>query len=90
MRRGQGVWLELDDGRRLIDGISSWWVTLHGHGEPCIAEAIGHQARELEQVIFANFRHGPASTWRRGCAVSGMGWIGCFSPTTAPPRWKWP
>ena len=62
VRRGQGVWLELDDGRRLIDGISSWWVTLHGHGEPCIAEAIGHQARELEQVIFANFRHGPAST----------------------------
>ncbi|HCA60461.1 MAG TPA: adenosylmethionine--8-amino-7-oxononanoate aminotransferase BioA, partial [Synechococcales bacterium UBA8647] len=56
------VWLELDDGRRLIDGISSWWVTLHGHGEPCIAEAIGHQAKELEQVIFANFRHGPAST----------------------------
>ena len=62
VRRGQGVWLELDDGRRLIDGISSWWVTLHGHGEPCIAEAIGHQAKELGQVIFANFRHGPAST----------------------------
>ena len=62
VRRGQGVWLELDDGRRLIDGISSWWVTLHGHGEACIAEAIGHQAKELEQVIFANFRHGPAST----------------------------
>jgi len=62
VRRGQGSWLELDDGRRLIDGISSWWVTLHGHGEPCIAEAIGHQAKELEQVIFANFRHGPAST----------------------------
>ncbi|MEB3351654.1 MAG: adenosylmethionine--8-amino-7-oxononanoate transaminase [Cyanobacteriota bacterium] len=55
--RAEGVWLELDDGRRLIDAISSWWVTLHGHGEPSIAAAIGRQARQLEQVIFAEFRH---------------------------------
>lgn len=52
--------LELDDGRRLIDAISSWWVTLHGHAEPAIAAAIGRQAHELEQVIFANFSHTPA------------------------------
>ena len=58
--RAQGVWLELDDGRRLIDAISSWWVTLHGHGEPTIAAAIARQALELEQVIFAEFRHQPA------------------------------
>jgi adenosylmethionine-8-amino-7-oxononanoate aminotransferase len=57
---GRGVWLELEDGRELIDGISSWWVTLHGHGEPSIAAAIAAQASRLEQVIFANFRH-PAS-----------------------------
>jgi adenosylmethionine-8-amino-7-oxononanoate aminotransferase len=52
--------LELQDGRQLIDAISSWWVTLHGHGEPSIAAAIGRQAMELEQVIFANFSHAPA------------------------------
>jgi adenosylmethionine-8-amino-7-oxononanoate aminotransferase len=55
------VWLQLADGRRLIDAISSWWVTLHGHGEPSIAAAIARQAETLEQVIFANFRHRPAS-----------------------------
>ena len=57
---GQGSLLQLDDGRRLIDAISSWWVTLHGHAEPSIAAAIAHQANTLEQVIFANFSHGPA------------------------------
>jgi len=58
--RGAGALLELDDGRLLIDAISSWWVTLHGHGEPTIAAAIACQAANLEQVIFANFRHPPA------------------------------
>jgi adenosylmethionine-8-amino-7-oxononanoate aminotransferase len=58
--RGQGEWLELDDGRRLIDAVSSWWVTLHGHAEPRIARAIAEQAGRLEQVIFAGFRHPPA------------------------------
>ena len=58
--RGQGSVLELEDGRQLIDAISSWWVTLHGHAEPSIAAAIGRQAQQLEQVIFANFSHPPA------------------------------
>tara|TARA_B100001121_G_scaffold300378_1_gene310159 strand:+ start:787 stop:2094 length:1308 start_codon:yes stop_codon:yes gene_type:complete len=43
--------------RTLIDGISSWWVTLHGHGNEYIAEAIAKQAREIEQIIFADFLH---------------------------------
>jgi len=60
VRRAKGCELELADGRTLIDAISSWWVTLHGHGEPAIAAAIAHQAQELEQVIFANFSHAPA------------------------------
>ena len=56
----QGALLQLDDGRELIDAISSWWVTLHGHGQPQIARAIAEQAQRLEQVIFANFSHAPA------------------------------
>ena len=60
VRRARGCELELADGRTLIDAISSWWVTLHGHGEPAIAAAIARQAQELEQVIFANFSHAPA------------------------------
>ena len=59
VHRGRGALLELDDGRELVDCISSWWVTLHGHGEPAIAQAIAAQADELEQVIAAGFTHAP-------------------------------
>jgi adenosylmethionine-8-amino-7-oxononanoate aminotransferase len=55
--RGEGAYLFTRDGRRLIDGISSWWVNVHGHAHPLIAEAIAAQARKLEQVIFAGFTH---------------------------------
>jgi adenosylmethionine---8-amino-7-oxononanoate aminotransferase len=60
IERGEGVYLYTPDGRRLLDAISSWWVNLHGHAHPLIAEAISEQARKLEQVIFAGFTHGPA------------------------------
>jgi adenosylmethionine-8-amino-7-oxononanoate aminotransferase len=55
--KGEGVWLYTEDGRRILDGISSWWVNLHGHANAHIAEAIALQARTLEQVIFAGFTH---------------------------------
>lgn len=58
--RGDGLWLELEDGRRIMDCISSWWVNIHGHARPEIAEAVARQSSELEQVIFANFTHDPA------------------------------
>lgn len=60
--RGEGAELITADGRRLIDAIGSWWVTLHGHGEASIAAAIAAQAQALEQVIFADFSHPPAET----------------------------
>jgi len=47
----------LNPERELIDGISSWWVTLHGHSNEFIANAISDQAKRLEQVIFADFLH---------------------------------
>lgn len=55
-----GIYLHCEDGRKLIDGISSWWVNIHGHSHPAIAEAIYKQAKELEHVIFAGFTHPPA------------------------------
>lgn len=60
VKRGDGLWLELEDGRRIMDCISSWWVNIHGHAHPQIAKAITKQANRLEQVIFANFTHDPA------------------------------
>ena len=58
--RGEGVYLYTEDGRRILDGISSWWVNIHGHSHPKLNEALASQARELEHVMFAGFTHKPA------------------------------
>lgn len=58
--KGAKAWLHDDRGNKFLDAISSWWVTIHGHGHPYIAEKIYQQALQLEQVIFAGFTHEPA------------------------------
>ena len=58
--KGAGTLLFDEIGNSYIDAISSWWVNLHGHAHPYIAEKIYQQALTLEQVIFAGFTHGPA------------------------------
>jgi adenosylmethionine-8-amino-7-oxononanoate aminotransferase len=58
--KGAGSLLYDENGRSFIDAISSWWVTIHGHAHPYIAEKIYRQALQLEQVIFAGFTHEPA------------------------------
>ncbi len=65
VRAGRGAMLELADGRQILDCISSWWVTLHGHGQPEIAAAVAAQASKLEQVIAAGFTHRPAEELAR-------------------------
>jgi adenosylmethionine-8-amino-7-oxononanoate aminotransferase len=55
--RGEGAYLYLDDGRRLLDAISSWWVNIHGHSHPYINAALAAQARQLEHVMFAGCTH---------------------------------
>lgn len=62
IEKAEGVYLHTPEGRKIIDAISSWWVNLHGHSHPVIAEAIAQQARKLEHVIFAGFTHEPAIT----------------------------
>jgi adenosylmethionine-8-amino-7-oxononanoate aminotransferase len=64
--RGAGAVLHTADGKALIDGISSWWVTTHGHCHPRIAAAIAEQASRLDQVIFAGYTHDPAEEVARG------------------------
>ncbi|MFM1835895.1 MAG: Adenosylmethionine--8-amino-7-oxononanoate transaminase, partial [Bacteroidota bacterium] len=56
----EGVYLIDADGKRYIDAISSWWVSIHGHAHPYLAQKIYEQALKLEQVIFAGFTHEPA------------------------------
>jgi adenosylmethionine---8-amino-7-oxononanoate aminotransferase len=58
--RGEGAYLYDDSGKRYIDAISSWWVNLHGHSHPYIAQKVAEQFAKLEQVIFAGFTHEPA------------------------------
>lgn len=58
--RGEGTVLITEDGNRYIDAVSSWWVNLHGHAHPYIAQRIATQAQTLEHVIFAGFTHPPA------------------------------
>lgn len=56
--KGSYVYDEKDHG--YLDLISSWWVTLHGHGHRAIAKSIYEQAKTLEHVLFAGFTHEPA------------------------------
>jgi len=70
--RGKGVFLETEDGRQILDAISSWWVNIHGHSHPAIAEAVAEQAARLEHVVFAGFSH----PTRRGNLRNG--WAGLF------------
>ena len=60
--KGEGALLFDENGNAYIDAVSSWWVNLHGHGHPYIAEKIYKQALALEHVIFTNFTHEPAVT----------------------------
>lgn len=60
IERGKGAYLYDYQGKAYLDLISSWWVNLHGHGHPVIAERIYQQARRLEHVMFAGFTHEPA------------------------------
>lgn len=58
--RGRGVWLETEDGRKILDAISSWWVNIHGHAHPFLNAALAKQADEIEHLMFAGFTHRPA------------------------------
>jgi adenosylmethionine-8-amino-7-oxononanoate aminotransferase len=66
----EGAALFTEDGRRIVDAISSWWVTTHGHCNPRIMAAIAEQAGRLDQIIFAGWTHEPAETLARG--LTGM------------------
>lgn len=58
--RGEGVYVFDEDGKRYIDAVSSWWVNIHGHSHPYIAQKVAEQLNVLEHVIFAGFTHEPA------------------------------
>src|SRR5688500_11736314 len=58
--KAEGVYLYTEDGRRVLDGISSWWVNIHGHSHPRLNRALAEQAQRFEHVLFAGCTHEPA------------------------------
>ncbi|SIT73731.1 adenosylmethionine--8-amino-7-oxononanoate transaminase [Pontibacter indicus] len=61
--KGEGALLYAEDGKTYVDAVASWWVNLHGHAHPYIAQKVAEQLQTLEHVIFAGFTHPAAVTF---------------------------
>lgn len=58
--RGEGALLFDEAGNSYLDATSSWWVNIHGHAHPYIAQQLAAQAMQLQHCIFAGYTHPPA------------------------------
>ena len=73
---GRGAWLHDFDGRRYLDGISSWWTNLFGHAHPRINAALRDQLERLEHVMLAGFTHQPVIELSERLAARTAGTLG--------------
>lgn len=71
--RTHGVYWELADGRRILDGLASWWSACHGYNHPHIADAVRAQLETMPHVMFGGVNHEPALTLARRLAACAPG-----------------